>query len=295
MQYLLLNIDGLPQITTVCGFSCQKGYSTGSRVASQDAFELTLVSSGRWEVSLLGQKYEVKPGYMKVYPPMVHRTALAVGEGTHTHNSIYMTLPTDYKILTQEQFEKQARICRTQHLFDTAGSRLFLPLVCNLSENTELIQRFNAIVDVQSSDSPYMKLRSSTLLMQMMISISEACLRKADMLGAHGGTSAFVVQKMIVYINNNYMRISRIEQIAEALNYNACYLSTAFRKYTGTNAVDYINHLRVEKAKALIEAGEKSFSEIAMEVGIKNTYYFYRIFKRYTKMTMGEYSRMFYR
>ena len=45
--------------------------------------------------------------------------------------------------------------------------------------------------------SPYMKLRSSTLLMQMMISISEACLRKADMLGAHGGTSAFVVQKMI--------------------------------------------------------------------------------------------------
>lgn len=295
MLYLMLSMAGLPEIATTCSFSCQKGYSTGNHIASADSFELTLVSCGHWEVSLLDQHYDVKAGWMKVYPPMVARTAKAVGEGEHHHKSIYMSLPADYKVLTQEQFEKQAHIYCTQQAFDTFNTRLFLPLLCDLSEKASLIQRFDTIIDQECSDSPYRKIRASCLLQQLLMSISESSLNKALAPNDRDPINASVVQKMIVYINSNYTNIVRLEQIADDLKYNASYLSTAFRKYTGTSTVDYINHLRVEKAKTMIEVGEKNFSEIAQEVGMRNVYYFYRIFKKYTKMTMGEYSRMFYR
>ena len=65
--------------------------------------------------------------------------------------------------------------------------------------------------------------------------------------------------------------------------------------WLNNNTIEYINKLRVEKAKEIIQHENVSFKEIAGRVGIDNIYYFYRIFKKYTDMTMGQYLKMLYR
>lgn len=296
MQYLLLTGHGLPEVTTTCDFTCQGGYSTGNHIASSDAFELTLVTAGSWEVSIMGHQYSVGVNQMKVYPPMTARHARATGEQEHRHSSIYMKNNASFKILSEEQFFKQAQVFREQKSFDISDYRILIPMVVDCSGHVDWIQGFQSVAREREQRRLYSPLRASLLLMNLLLSVSERCVEEADIgtaLKRKRMTS--VAQRAIIYIHEHYRTLTGVDEIAQALSYNPSYLSTAFRQYTGTTIIEYVNKLRVEKAKILISDGMTSFGEVARAVGIDNVYYCYRIFKRYTGMTMGQYARLSYR
>ena len=52
---------------------------------------------------------------------------------------------------------------------------------------------------------------------------------------------------------------------------------------------DYLNKVRIEKAKEFLKRVDYKIYDIAEEVGYKNSKYFTRAFKKYEKMTPNEY------
>jgi YesN/AraC family two-component response regulator len=66
-----------------------------------------------------------------------------------------------------------------------------------------------------------------------------------------------------------------------------------FLKETGLSPTEYMNNLRIEKAKKLLtdNSQESSISDIAEQCGIKDPFYFSRIFKKFTGDTPSEYRR----
>jgi len=83
------------------------------------------------------------------------------------------------------------------------------------------------------------------------------------------------------YIQRHFKdNISR-EQIAEAVFVAPNYLSRRFSAEMGINLREYVNMLRIEEAKKLLRATEKSISEIAGEVGYDNISYFSTVFKKF--------------
>jgi len=70
-------------------------------------------------------------------------------------------------------------------------------------------------------------------------------------------------------------------------------LNRRFKAATGSTLIDYLQNLRVEEAKRLLETSQKSSDDIAADVGYENPAFFRRLFKRYTGMTPGQYRRMF--
>ncbi len=52
----------------------------------------------------------------------------------------------------------------------------------------------------------------------------------------------------------------------------------------------YLNMMRINKAKELIEVTPLKFSEIAYLVGINDPYYFSKLFKKYTGLTPTQYT-----
>jgi transcriptional regulator GlxA family with amidase domain len=57
--------------------------------------------------------------------------------------------------------------------------------------------------------------------------------------------------------------------------------------------ISYVQNLRIEDAKRLLESEEKPFDAIALGVGYENTAFFRRLFKRCTGLTPGQYRQMF--
>lgn len=70
-------------------------------------------------------------------------------------------------------------------------------------------------------------------------------------------------------------------------------LKRRFKSATGSTPIDYVQNLRVEEAKRLLETTHESFDGIAASVGYENPAFFRRLFRRCTGLTPGQYRRMF--
>jgi transcriptional regulator GlxA family with amidase domain len=70
-------------------------------------------------------------------------------------------------------------------------------------------------------------------------------------------------------------------------------LNRRFKTATGITLIGYVQNLRIEEAKRLLENVENSSDEIALLVGYENQTFFRKLFKRCTGLTPGAYRRMF--
>ena len=81
----------------------------------------------------------------------------------------------------------------------------------------------------------------------------------------------------------------RIEDVADAVCMSPDWFTRAFASVTGQTPRDYLRHLRVERAKALLMTTRSSVTEIALQSGFGDPAYFARVFRQHTKMTPREF------
>lgn len=101
-----------------------------------------------------------------------------------------------------------------------------------------------------------------------------------------------IIQKVINQINLSLTSDLGLSTLSEMFNISAGYLSTLFKKETGTTLTDYVNKKRVEHAIFLLNTTQFQIQTIASYCGIADINYFTRIFKKFTDMTPKRYREM---
>lgn len=94
-----------------------------------------------------------------------------------------------------------------------------------------------------------------------------------------------IVQKVIVRIDFDLTADLSLNANAAALNINASYLSTVFKKETGQTLTEYVNKKRMQNAIYLLTTTNLSISQIGQRCGIHDDNYFTKIFKKHTGKT----------
>ena len=82
------------------------------------------------------------------------------------------------------------------------------------------------------------------------------------------------------FIEQNISKKITIEEISELVHKNATYLGRFFKKHKNEHFVDYVNKIRIEKAKELLIQSDMYIYDICEKVGYTHIKYFYKIFKR---------------
>lgn len=100
---------------------------------------------------------------------------------------------------------------------------------------------------------------------------------------------ADVVYKAVEYIKDNYRRKITLDEIAANTYVNKAYLSTLFKKETGSTISQYINEVRVEKSKLLLLEENLRIVEIASICGFEGQSYFTKVFRKIVGMTPKKY------
>lgn len=91
------------------------------------------------------------------------------------------------------------------------------------------------------------------------------------------------------YIKDNIEKELDLETVAAKFNLSIYYFSRIFKDILGYNFPDYVNMLRVKKAKQLLHNNEISIKEICYAAGYSDPNYFSKVFKKYEGVTPSEY------
>lgn len=99
-------------------------------------------------------------------------------------------------------------------------------------------------------------------------------------------------EKIKNYIQVNYNDPDlNISQTGFYFDMTPAYISTMFKKQTGKSLLKYINAVRIEEAKKLLDQGV-SVVETARQVGFRDSRTFIRVFKEYVGMTPGQMKKL---
>ncbi len=81
----------------------------------------------------------------------------------------------------------------------------------------------------------------------------------------------------------------RVSEIANYFGYNEKYLSTFFKKQSGTSLKQYILQVKMDSAKAELSDTNHTISQIAYNVGYNDAHNFTNAFKKITGLTPSDY------
>jgi AraC-like DNA-binding protein len=80
-----------------------------------------------------------------------------------------------------------------------------------------------------------------------------------------------------------------IEELAKDMGITERALQNGFRLKTGLTVLQYVQQLRMDKAKTLLVRSDLPISDIGLEVGYNDSSFFIRIFKKSTGVAPGRY------
>ena len=156
-----------------------------------------------------------------------------------------------------------------------------------ISYNRSLLR--SAVACYEAREEHY-KRRASTFLHSFLLQTAhEHLMAEMAVRDRRLNRSEAAVDQLVQYLNRNYTKKLTSGEISERFEMNFDYLNRVFSAMTGSSIFSYINMLRINNAKQLIASTDLAFSEIAYLVGIRDRYYFSRLFKKLTGMSPTEY------
>ncbi|UUZ95470.1 helix-turn-helix domain-containing protein [Paenibacillus sp. P25] len=100
-----------------------------------------------------------------------------------------------------------------------------------------------------------------------------------------------ITSYVIDYMEKHYDGEVTLESMAEKLNITSGYLSTYFKEKTGVNFLDYLNDLRIRKAKEMLLHSSFKIQDVARKAGYHNMNSFNRMFKKFSGITPSEFRK----
>jgi transcriptional regulator GlxA family with amidase domain len=102
-----------------------------------------------------------------------------------------------------------------------------------------------------------------------------------------------VIRECLAWIAEDYTIQTPVTAMAERSGLTRRTFARRFLAATGQRPIDYIQALRIEGARQLLETGTTAIDDVGYQVGYEDPTFFRRLFKRTTGMTPAGYRRKY--
>lgn len=97
------------------------------------------------------------------------------------------------------------------------------------------------------------------------------------------------MEKVLLYLNTNYQKNIRVEDIVKELNTNRTTLSKRFKEATGFTIIEYLNRHRTQLAQSLLLHTNLKVDEISNRLGFGDNAHFSRVFSKHYGLSPQKY------
>ena len=239
-----------------------------------DELEIIYVKQGKLHVTISGENYIGSPkDAFVVSPGSLHFM------GSPTGDADYYTFlfPLEYiSFQTDDLMEKsilsplkRGRLMISPQINDTAAD------ICErlIEINAQISGKNAEKIDVANIEAQFETKITLIKFIQKMWS--------NNLILENGTNGTNTIEKeMITYIRQNYTREISLKEFGAQFHLSEKYISRYFKEHFHITLSQYVNHLRLEHARQLLEESAASVTEVAMCSGYQNVSYFIRSFKK---------------
>ena len=99
------------------------------------------------------------------------------------------------------------------------------------------------------------------------------------------------IHNITEYIDRCANEALRVQDLAEMCHMSYSHFAKCFKELYGRSCKDYIELIKVEKGEELLLFTDSSLSQISQELGFSDCSHFIRIFRKWKKVTPGQFRR----
>lgn len=253
------------QISVVSYGTVNQGWSASN--FTSDFNRLYYICHGQGIVKVGQREYRPRPGQLVLLPAGQRLSYSHCGEPYYTKYWIHFTATIG-----------------DLHLFQV----LDMPYCVDVDPDWDMDNRLRALADTFHSTAHTALLGAKVGLMDILTMILH---KQQDRITLTASASIVKLENVLNYIDRNLLEPLSVEELAEIAHFHPNYFIPYFKRFIGLSPIQYINKLRMDRAKDLLLANEKSVSEIAADLGLQ-PYYFSRMFRQHTGYSPSDYKRI---
>lgn len=217
-------------------------------------------------MQLVEERYDLENQLIKtVSQGQVHKAELIIGQ------------------ITQRQFE----VRNSNSLRNTQNYLIILNTLLRTAASKGAVHPFH----IDKISSKYARKIEQATSEETCAALIKEMIRKYCLLVKNHSLKGYslLVQKVVSQIDYDLTADLSLKAMSSLLNVNPSYLSTLFKKETGSTLTEYVNRKRIEHAIFLLNSTNMQIQVIAQYCGIADVNYFTKIFKKIIGQTPKEY------
>lgn len=256
-------------------------------------FTLFLVTSGTLYLQEEDAKLPLHTGQMIITLPDHHCRSYAPGACDYYFVHFDANTFTTFDCSILHSIEEMVLTNRHLHLKSNPftyelyeKSKLFIPKDLTITDQetmTCLQMLFQEAINASYLKKEQYKLIASCKFLEILITLSTYFTTNTFINPQQNSVAIqndLKVQAIIHYLQQHYAEKITSEQIANVLELNFDYLNRLFKKSMSMTIFQYLNFIRINKAKEYLMTGNMKAYEIAKATGYCDAYHFSKAFKK---------------
>ncbi|MCS7464667.1 AraC family transcriptional regulator [Paenibacillus doosanensis] len=233
-----------------------------------------LIIKGKGSFTINGKHYPAEPGKLFCFSP-----------GMIVERTTDPEQPLEYYFLRFHYTETYEE--KEQWIYRNAAETAFpLEGMYTVNNTPQLIYLFEQLDILWKRRGHMTAMRRKILLLELFLTLIQDF--RAQKIA--GDTTA-AIELTQDYMIGHYQEPLTLESLAQMAGLSVSHYSRLFKKYIGYSPIDYLTHLRVDRAKELLVLSDYRLKLIASSVGYTDEFYFSRIFKKVTGVSPRDYAK----
>lgn len=246
--------------------------------------DLLYVKQGTLYITENQQAYAIEAGqYYLLAPELEHFGHRKCQEQTN-YFWLHFQVNQEYLILSEGNIDWGKIIVEEGSCTTPPKYTLHLPQHAQIKQREVFEAMLQRLIEIDGFQAPEEKLRQQLVFEELLLFLQKEALSIPS-------SAEQVSQKVLDFIHSHYQQPIRMEDISHELLFHPDYITRCMQYTTGMTPTQYIAHYRMSMAKNLLSTSNEKMSSIAMQVGIGDSTYFSKLFKKIEGITPIEYRR----
>ncbi|PZD97352.1 AraC family transcriptional regulator [Paenibacillus sambharensis] len=290
MTCVKVNVDRPVHFLAAGEFFSDTGWTHSSRTMNN--YELIIGVEGTVYMEEGGERFEVGPGdILMLMPGRVHGGYQPSKPGVRFY-WLHMEFESGAVLIDEEELKQDMEGINGHANRAWSVRELYVPQFMKDGLQDRMSVIIKQILHV--ANAGYYTYQSvNYLLTSLLIEVSETLLGRVTRRGDLKGDVHF--SKIAEWTRIHATEAITVADIAARFNYNRDYLTRLFKQHIGKGPLDYIQTVRIEKAKELLSRTSHTVKEIAAMCGFQDDKYFMRLFRLQVNMTPSQFRNAYHK